>query len=578
MNATTLENTAQAIAASMTPKFAVSYLRVSTRGQAERGGGNDEGFSIPAQREANRKKALSMGAIVGKEFVDRGASAKSADRPELQAMLKYVKENADRIDYVIVHKVDRLARNRDDDSDIMRILRECGVQLVSVSESIDDTPSGMLLHGIMSSIAEFYSQNLATEVKKGMGEKVKNGGTIGKAPLGYVNVRRIDDKGREERTVELDPERAPLIKQAFEEYATGEWSISNLAEYLNSLGLCTKATPKIPSKPLQKTNVEKMLKNPYYAGVVRYNGVEYDGVHEPIIDLNTFNQVQSILQSHHNGERTREHPHFLKGLLYCKKCGARMIVTYAKSRSGNIYPYFICSGRHRTKSKDKTCDLKAILIDEVEYQIERIMDRITIEPSERILLEGKIQEYIADEEVKFKLELDNLRREKEKLEHKQEKLLEAHFNDAIPLDLMKRQQQVISKQLSAIEHEMKLRSTTFEEIRASLSMAFDLIEDCGRTYRYAKDGIKRLMIQAIYEKIWISDEEKLSYEFSEVYKNIAAPIENELAKHNEKSAPDHSDADFSSRLLKSYSKFFDKGLNNGLLVDLTGLEPVTLRM
>ena len=139
-----------------------------------------------AQREANKKKALSMGAIVGKEFVDRGASAKSADRPQLQAMLEYVKENADRVDYVIVHKVDRLARNRDDDSDIMRVLRECGVQLVSASESIDDTPAGMLLHGIMSSIAEFYSQNLATEVKKGMGEKVKGGGTIGRAPIGHI--------------------------------------------------------------------------------------------------------------------------------------------------------------------------------------------------------------------------------------------------------------------------------------------------------------------------------------------------------------------------------------------------------
>ena len=101
------ENPMQTLAASMTPKFAVSYLRVSTRGQAERGGGADEGFSIPAQREANKKKALSMGAIVGKEFVDRGASAKSADRLELQKMLEYVKENADRVDYVIVHKVDR---------------------------------------------------------------------------------------------------------------------------------------------------------------------------------------------------------------------------------------------------------------------------------------------------------------------------------------------------------------------------------------------------------------------------------------------------------------------------------------
>ena len=65
----------------------------------------------------------------------------------------------------------------------MRVLRECGVQLVSASESIDETPSGMLLHGIMSSIAEFYSQNLATEVKKGMGEKVKGGGTVGRAPI-----------------------------------------------------------------------------------------------------------------------------------------------------------------------------------------------------------------------------------------------------------------------------------------------------------------------------------------------------------------------------------------------------------
>ena len=214
-----------------------------------RGGGHDEGFSIPAQREANKKKALSMGAIVGKEFVDRGASAKSADRPQLQAMLEYVKENADRVDYVIVHKVDRLARNRDDDSDIMRVLRECGVQLVSASESIDDTPSGMLLHGIMSSIAEFYSQNLATEVKKGMGEKVKGGGTIGRAPIGYQNVRYNDEKGREVRTVTLDPERSPLVKMAFEEYATGKWTLVSMTEYLGAIGLTTRPTPKLPSKP-----------------------------------------------------------------------------------------------------------------------------------------------------------------------------------------------------------------------------------------------------------------------------------------------------------------------------------------
>ena len=237
----------QSLTENMTPKFAVSYLRVSTRGQAERGGGDDEGFSIPAQREANKRKAMSIGAIVGKEFVDRGASAKSADRKDLQDMLKYIKENRDLVDYVIVHKIDRLARNRGDDLDITRLLDDAGVQLVSASESIDNTPSGMLLHGIMSSIAEFYSRNLANEVKKGIVEKVKNGGTPTRAPIGYNNIRRIDEQGREERTVELDEERAPLVKQAFIEYATGNWSLNSLSEHLTDLGLMCNAPQKLDS-------------------------------------------------------------------------------------------------------------------------------------------------------------------------------------------------------------------------------------------------------------------------------------------------------------------------------------------
>ena len=570
-----MANTAQALMDSMTPKFAVSYLRVSTRGQAERGGGHDEGFSNPAQREANKKKAASLGAMVGKEFVDRGASAKSADRPQLQAMLEYVRENADRVDYVIVHKVDRLARNRDDDSDIMRVLRECGVQLVSASESIGETPSGMLLHGIMSSIAEFYSQNLATEVKKGMGEKVKGGGTIGRAPIGYINVRKVDDKGREERTVELDPERAPLVKQAFEEYSTGDWSLTSLAEYMAALGLNTRATPKIPSKPVTKCTIEKILKNPYYAGVIRYNGVEYDGAHEALISLETFNHVQTIIQAHHNGERTREHPHFLKGSVYCWECKSKMIVTYARSKSGNIYPYFICAGRHRTKSKDQKCKMRSILIDEVEYQVEQIYDNYSIKPNDRLLLEAKIQEFINKESEKFKLELDSLRREKEKLEHRQEKLLEAHFNDAIPLSLMKREQQSISKQLAAIEHEISVRSTTFDDILKNLSLAFDLIEDCGSTYRKANDTIKKLMNQSIFNKIWIHADGTVTTELNDLYKNLIGPIEKELIKTNTKSAPAEADADSIDELLKSGSKFFEQGLNNELLVEVRGIEPLS---
>lgn len=151
MNPDIVANPMNAFAEALTPKVAVSYLRVSTTGQARRGGGGDDGFSIPAQRDANRRKAATLGSMIIKEFVDRGASARSANRPELQRMLEYVNDHD--VNYVIVHKLDRLARNRSDDVEIVRALAAANVQLVSTTEAIDATPSGMLLHGIMSSIA-----------------------------------------------------------------------------------------------------------------------------------------------------------------------------------------------------------------------------------------------------------------------------------------------------------------------------------------------------------------------------------------------------------------------------------------
>ena len=185
---------------------AVAYIRVSSKEQAEKGG-EAEGFSIPAQREACKRKAASLQAALIEQFVERGESAKTADRPELQRMLQFIAEHPVR--YVIVHKVDRLARNRADDVAINLAIRQAGAELVSVSENIDQTPSGLLLHGIMASISEFYSRNLATEVIKGSVQKAKNGGTPGKAQIGYLNVRQVIN-GREGRTVEIDRERGQL--------------------------------------------------------------------------------------------------------------------------------------------------------------------------------------------------------------------------------------------------------------------------------------------------------------------------------------------------------------------------------
>ncbi|MCI1636796.1 MAG: recombinase family protein [Bifidobacterium crudilactis] len=242
---------------------AVIYLRVSTKEQAEKGGG-DEGYSIPAQRNANMDKAEQLGATVIEEFVDAGESARKAEQPALMRMIKYVSEH--RINYCIVHKIDRLARNRVDDVSIHLALCDAGVMLVSATENIDETPSGMLLNGIMSSIAEFYSRNLATETIKGLTQKVAQGGTIGAAPVGYENVGVRNEHGREERTVRIDPERGELVSWAFQVFASGLWTVSEMQRELERRGLTTRPTPKRPAQPLGKSTLRRMLRNSYYKG------------------------------------------------------------------------------------------------------------------------------------------------------------------------------------------------------------------------------------------------------------------------------------------------------------------------
>jgi DNA invertase Pin-like site-specific DNA recombinase len=568
----------QTLTDSMTPKFAISYIRVSDPRQAERGGGNDEGFSIPAQREAIKRKAHSMGAIIGKEFVDRGTSAKSADRPELQKMMDYIKENKDRVYCVIVHKVDRLARNRGDDADITRALQGADIELVSVSEGIDYTPSGMLLHGVLSSVAEFYSNNLSTEVKKGMSQKVKSGGTPTKAPLGYRNIRDYDERGRRDSRVEIDTERAPLVELAFREYATGNWSLSSLAEHLADLGLATPTTPKLPSKPIAKKMLHMVLINPYYKGIVTYNGAQYQGKHTPIIDETTWDKVQEILKSHVNGERERVHDHYLKSTVYCGKCGARLIIHNAKSRSGDRYPYFVCAAKH---SKRNDCRQRSLLIDEIADKIEELYARISFTAEFRGLLRQWMTAQIDKLADESKVELERLAQQKEKLEREQRKLLQAHYEDAVPLPLLKEEQERIGKSLKSITELMDAYRAEYTKTAKNMNDVFELMDDCGRAYKLAGDFERRCFNQALFKRILVYEDLALDVEYAEPFDAILVPemfllkgeFENRI--QSERNGQPESAAHLSSRNFLSAANtktdrkiadFFTAGLSMDILV------------
>ncbi len=160
----------------------VIYLRVSTREQAEKGEEEEEeGFSIPAQREPCTRHVRDAGWLFADENVDRGESDRSADRPALKAMLTRIAEDRD-VDAVVVHKIDRLARNMEDHVAIRALFRRRGAALVSVTENVEETASGRLVKGIHALMAEFYSANLANKIKKGLNQKVKLGGFPHGAP------------------------------------------------------------------------------------------------------------------------------------------------------------------------------------------------------------------------------------------------------------------------------------------------------------------------------------------------------------------------------------------------------------
>ena len=497
---------------------AVSYLRVSTKEQAEKGG-TDEGFSIPAQREANQRKAEQLGAVIVEEFVDAGESARKADRPDLMRMIKYVKRH--RVAYCIVHKVDRLARNRADDVTINLALQEAGVMLVSATENIDETPSGMLLHGIMSTIAEFYSRNLATEVVKGMTQKAAKGGTIGKAPIGYLNVRTRDELGREIRTVELDPDRAGLVEWAFKAYASGEWTVSQLHDELTSRGLTSPATPKRPSKTLAVSSVHRMLTNPYYKGDVTYRGVLYKGSHTPLVPSEVWYQVQSVLMAHKTAcEATQVHDHYLKGTIFCGQCGSRLIVANAKNRYGNVYPYFVCSGRH---AKRTDCTRQAMLIGDVERLIEAYYQRVQITHAQREALGGMIHAEFDRLMSAEANELAQLTAHRDRLEHEQTRLLQAHYADAISLPVLKREQERILAELDPVLRRIEAHYGEYTDARAHLEDALNLLENCAEIYRRCDDANRRLCNQAFFTKIYIDEDGQVRVERARPFDMLLDP-------------------------------------------------------
>ena len=480
---------------------AVIYVRVSTKEQAERDG-DPEGYSIPAQREACMRRAAALDAVVVGEYVDRGESARSAARPQLQKMLAEVATAP--VDFVIVHKVDRLARNRMDDVTITASIKAAGAQLVSVTENIDETPSGLLLHGIMSSIAEFYSRNLANEVIKGTQQKVASGGTASLAPIGYRNVRLLVE-GRETRTVELDPERAPLIRWAFEAYATGDWTLSRLAAELEARGLTQRPSAKRAARPLNAKKLGVVLHNRYYIGIVTWRKMEHPGKHEPLISAAVFDRVQTVLAAHRqSGERAYRNHHYLAGSLRCARCDSKLIFGESRGRLGVCYQYFFCYGRHTLKNG---CDLPFLPVELVEdvvtghWRFEHIAEETITR------LQAAVLEDLGVHEAATEQERHRISERVHALKRERYKWADKAMSGAIPDDIAVEKQQELGERLSVLEGQLEGLVLVQLDTRENIRRALDYAGSLAQGYESAGAATRRGFNQAWWEALYLDAED-----------------------------------------------------------------------
>ena len=264
-------------------KRAVIYCRVSTKEQV------DDGNSLVMQERICREYAVKNGYEIAEVFIEQGESAKSADRTQLQILLKYCAIKKHGISAVIAYKLDRVSRNTDDYSQIRIVLKRYGIEIKSTSEYFENTPAGRFMENIIANVAQFDNDVRAERCTGGMKEAVREGRYVWKAPVGYDNVK-INGKS----TIAPN-ENAPLVRKVFELIASGLYSTEAVRIMMAEHGLVGKKM-----SPINHSYFYRMIRNRLYTGDIVMFGERSRGTFEPIITEQLFEKVQRVVTGRKN--------------------------------------------------------------------------------------------------------------------------------------------------------------------------------------------------------------------------------------------------------------------------------------
>lgn len=330
---------------------AVIYARYSSHSQTEQ--------SIDGQLHDAYEFAQREGYTIVGEYIDRAQSGTKDNRRDFQRMIADAPKK--QFQAVIVWKLDRFARNRYDSAIYKAKLKKFGIRVVSVMERIQDNPEGIILEGMLESMAEYYSANLAVNIRRGQRESIAKGRFCGGAvPYGYKNA---------DGHLIADDKTASIIREVFSRYAVGD-SMKDIIDDLKKRGIKSSSGGE-----LTYTTFSRALLNRAYIGEYAYNGEVVQGCADALIDAETFAKVQEKVAARRRAPAAGKAKveYLLQGKCFCGHCGGHMIGESGRGRHGATYNYYSC----RNRKKNHNCDKKNEKKDFVEwYVVEQTLEYI----------------------------------------------------------------------------------------------------------------------------------------------------------------------------------------------------------
>ncbi len=353
---------------------AAFYARVSSDRQ-------DVDLSVSAQLRALKDYARANGYSVARQYVDEAESGRVADRPQFREMIEEGSKPNAPFEVILVWKFSRFTRKREHAVAFKSMLRRKGIRVVSITEHADDSPTGKLMEAIIESVDEFYSENLAEDVTRGMREAASRGFFLGsKAPFGYRRVK-VSDGMKERPTLEVDPATAPVVKEIFESSLSG-YGLKEICRTLNDRGITNRG------KRWYKGGLHYLLTNEAYTGTAVWgrttkvekaqDPVRVEGAWPALVSRELFDAVQQAMRDRAPKVQRpgRVGSKFLlSGLLKCGVCGRPYSAQGAKSGQ---YGYYICGTLFREGAG--TCSARYLNAPRVEdFIVEKIRERILTE-------------------------------------------------------------------------------------------------------------------------------------------------------------------------------------------------------